>query len=133
MLKKITSIALFSIVLIACKDKPPYFPDYEIAVGQIIGSETCKVNAAQNAWLVQFSGPNTGNKSYGEAITYDGSSYSNVVKTYLLPDSTKVSGKKYLFEFYLEGKSAQNDCEVANPITFNISKIRLKNIVRIAN
>ncbi|TCD28652.1 hypothetical protein EZ456_04495 [Pedobacter psychrodurus] len=133
MLKKLTSIALMSMVLIACKGKPPYVPDYENAVGLIIGPETCRVNAAQNAWLIQFSGPNAGNKSYGETITYSGNTYSNVVKTYLLPDSSKVSGRKYLFEFYLEGKSAQNDCDLANPITFNISKIRLKNIVKIAN
>ena len=126
-------MALLLIALFACKDKPPFTPDYESATGLIIGPETCKTNAAQNAWLVQFNGPNAGNKSYGETITYNGNTYTNVVKTYLLDEPSKVPGKKYFFEFYLEGKSVQNDCEVANPIIYNISTIRIKNIVKIAN
>jgi len=126
-------MAFLSIAMVACNNKHPYVPDYENAVGLIIGSETCKKNVDQNAWLIQFSGPNVGNKSYGETITFNGNTYSNVVKTYSLPDTSKISGKKHLFEFYLEGKPAEKDCEVANPITFNITKIRIKNMVRMAN
>lgn len=131
--KKTTSIALLSIMLIACNNKAPYVPDYEIATGLVIGPEKCRANASENAWLIQFSGPNPANRSYGGTIAYNGKSYANVVKTYLLPDSAKVSGKKYCFEFYLDGKSAQQGCEVADPMTFDVPRIRPKSIGRIAN
>lgn len=133
MLKKLIAIALLLIVMIGCNNKAPFVPDYEYGVGSIICRETCRVNTSENAWLIQFSEPNPGLKSYGETITYNGSTYPNVVKTYLLPDTLKVPGKKYFFEFYLEGKSAVNDCEVPSPITFDIPKIRPKNIGRLAN
>lgn len=133
MLKKIKLIALLSIILIGCNNKDPFVPDYEYGIGLIIGRETCRVNASENAWLIQFPDQNPGKKSYGETINFNGSTYPNVVKTYLLPDSLKVSGKKYFFEFYLEGKSAVNDCDVPSPITFDLPKIRPKNIGRLAN
>ncbi|RLJ80329.1 hypothetical protein [Pedobacter alluvionis] len=133
MLKKLHVLGLLVLIYSSCKEKPPFQPDYENAVGSVIGSENCQSIPSENAWLIQFAEPNTGNKTYGENITYNGKAYSNVVKTYQLPDSSKIVGKRYLFEFYLDGKSTQQECSVTDPVNFNILKIRLKNIIRVAN
>ncbi|MFC4209741.1 hypothetical protein ACFOWA_01025 [Pedobacter lithocola] len=120
-------------IFFGCKNKVPFKPDYEVAEGVIIGVEICKNNQSANAWLVQFSGPNAGGKSYGEKIAYNGVVYNNVLKTYQLPDSSKVSGKRFFFEFYLDGKSNQQICDITNPITFNIEEIRIINILTSRN
>lgn len=133
MLKKLHLLGILLVICSSCKEKPPFQPDYENGTGSVIGSENCKSVLSQNAWLIQFSEPSAGNKTYGENITYNGRIYSNVVKTYHLPDSSKIVGKRYLFEFYLDGKSTQQECDATNPVNFNITKIRLKNIIRIAN
>lgn len=123
---------LFAFIAISfpgCNEKLPFKPDYEVAEGIIIGVENCKNLRSANAWLVNFPGPNAGNKNYGEEITYNKIVYKNVLKTYQLPDSSKISGKRFLFEFYLDGKSGEQGCEVTNTVTFNIEKIRIKNIL----
>ncbi|MGV3509480.1 MAG: hypothetical protein ACO1N7_09345 [Sphingobacteriaceae bacterium] len=134
-IQKIKSIALGALFFstFSCNDKPPFKPDYENAVGLIIGSEDCKQEPSQNAWFIQFSGPNAGNKSYGENITYNAKSYSNVVKTYTLPDSSKVAGKRYLVDFYIEEKTNSQVCDVDNAVNLKIVNIRIKNLARIAN
>ena len=133
--QKIQFITLGALVfsLFSCTDKPPFKPDYENAVGLIIGSEGCKQDPSQNAWFIQFSGPNAGNKSYGENITYNAKSYSNVVKTYTLPDSAKVAGKQYLFDFYIEEKTHAQVCDVDNAVNLNIMNIRIKNLAQITD
>ncbi|TCD28616.1 hypothetical protein EZ456_04300 [Pedobacter psychrodurus] len=133
MVKKLHVLGLLILIYSSCKEKPPFQPDYENAVGSVISSENCRSIHSQNAWLVQFAEPIAGNKTYGEDIIYNGKVYSNVVKTYQLRDSAKVVGKRYLFEFYLDGKSPQQECDATDPVNFNITKIRLKNIIGIAN
>lgn len=130
---KFITLGAFVFLLFGCNDKPPFKPDYENAVGLIIGSEDCKQDPSQNAWFIQFSGPNAGNKSYGESITYNAQSYSNVVKTYTLPDSSKVAGKRYLFDFYIEEKTNSQACDIDNAVNLKIMNIRIKSLARIAN
>lgn len=107
MYKRFFIIAFIAINCLGCTDKLPFKPDYEVAEGIIIGEENCKNIQSANAWLVNFPGPNAGNKKYGEEITYNGIVYKNVLKTYQLPDSSKSAGKRFFFEFYLDGKVNQ--------------------------
>ncbi len=80
-----------------------------------------------------IQGPNPLNKTYGDDIIFQNTSYSNVVKVYDLPDSAKIIGQRYSFEFNSESKSSSEICDATNPVTFNIKTIRLKRIIRIAN
>ena len=123
-------ICLFSII--SCEEKLPFVPDYEIAVGIVLGSENCKSDPSKNAWLVQLPGPNAGNKIYGDNIIYNNIAYSNVVKIFSLPDSSKAPSKRYLFEFYFQGRSSSGSCDAPNPVNFNITSIRLKELGRVA-
>jgi hypothetical protein len=130
---KPTALLVLVSVFFSCNNKQPFVPDYEIGTGTIIGLENCKDDPSKNAWLIHFPGPNPLNKTYGEEVNFHGTVYKNVVKTFSLPDSAKVSGKKYSFEFYLEGKASIEACDAANPITFNITKIRIRNIIKAPN
>jgi uncharacterized lipoprotein NlpE involved in copper resistance len=130
--KNLVTFVVVGLFLYGCNNKPPYEPDYENAIGFVIGSENCKNDTAQNAWFIQFPpGPHTRNKYYGENITYNNTSYSNVVKTYTLPDTSKIAGKRYLFEFYIEDKPMAQPCDVQNPLNLIITNIRIKRLFRV--
>lgn len=133
MYRRFLLISFIAFNCLGCNDKLPFKPDYEVAEGIIIGIENCKNSQSANAWLINFPGPNAGNKKYGEEIVYNGVVYKNVLRTYQLPDSSKISGKRFFFEFYLDGKSSPESCEVTNPLTFNIEKIRIRNILTTRN
>ncbi|PTS92170.1 hypothetical protein DBR11_27435 [Pedobacter sp. HMWF019] len=130
--KMIAFIILTSAIL-SCNNKQPFVPDYEMGIGTIIGMENCKTDLSKNAWLIQFPGPNPFNKMYGDQMTYNGTAYKNVVKTFSLPDSAKVSGKKYSFEFYLEERSSAGACDAIDAVDFNLTKIRIRNVAKAPN
>ncbi|MBE9601324.1 hypothetical protein [Pedobacter sp. MC2016-24] len=127
------ALAFFISIFFSCNNKQPFVPDYEIGEGIIIGMEKCKTDPSQNAWLIHIPGPNPFNKTYGDDITFNGTAYKNVVKTLSLPDSAKVPGKKYSFEFYIDENSSDAQCNVVNPTVLNIAKIRIKNLNRTSN
>ncbi|ALR29258.1 hypothetical protein ATE47_01350 [Chryseobacterium sp. IHB B 17019] len=118
-------------VFFSCNNKVPYIPDYEMARGTVIGMETCKTDVSTNAWLISFPEPGASNKVYGDNITYNNKSYTNVVRTLSLPDSLRVIGNKYYLEFNIEPKSTP-DCQVPNADAYNLTKIQIRKAVRIS-
>lgn len=133
MVRKLAVSAVLTLLFFRCSDKQPFVPNYEMGIGTIIGMENCKADLSKNAWLIQIPGPNPFNKMYGDQITYNGTVYTNVVKTFSLPDSAKVSGKNYSLEFYLEERSSAGICDAVNARDFNLTKIRIRNVASTPN
>jgi hypothetical protein len=130
---KLTASAVLISVFFSCSNKQPFVPDYEMGTGIIIGMENCKTDPSQNAWLFRIPGPNPFNKTFGDEITYNGTAYKNVVKTFSLPDSAKTAGRQYSFEFYLEGKSDAETCDAPDAVYFKLTKIKIRNVARAPN
>ncbi|MCT2561831.1 hypothetical protein [Chryseobacterium herbae] len=130
---RFAAFAILVSVFFSCKNKEPFVPDHEIGTGIIIGMENCKNDPSKNAWLISFTGPNAFNRTYGDAIVYEGANFTHVVKAFSLPDSAKVPGKKYSLEFYPEERVPGVACDASDPISFNLTKIRIRNLVRSAN
>lgn len=127
LIKKIIALGALIIAFSSCNNKQPFRPDYELGVGVILGQENCSSVPSKNAWLIQLIRPSHGGRTFGNEITYNNIKYSNVVKTYNLPDTSKIAEKTYGFEFYLETNPINQQCDVQNPKTFDILNIRVQN------
>lgn len=133
MIPRSTSFAILLLAFTACNNKLPYILDYEIGTGTVIGPENCKIDPSKNAWLIRLPTPTISGKTPGETITYNHIPYTNIVKTYNLPDSAKAPGKKYTFEFDLQGKSPSTGCDAASPVTFDLTNVKIRTLYRPAN
>lgn len=130
---KMTAFTILISAIFSCNNKQPFVPDYEIATGTIIGIENCKKDPSLNAWLIHIPGPNPLSKTFGEEIVYNGIVYKNVVKSFSLPDSAKMPGKQYSFEFNLDGKSDAETCDAPDAVYFKLTKIKIRNVGRAPN
>lgn len=68
-----------------------------------------------------------GGRTFGDEITYNNIKYSNVIKTYNIPDTSKITEKTYAFEFYLETNQINQQCDIQNPKVFDILTVRINN------
>ena len=126
-IKKIIAFGALLVTFGSCKEKLPFQPDYEIGSGIIIGRENCSSVPSKNAWLIQLIRPSAGGRTFGDDITYNNIKYSNVIKTYNIPDTSKIAEKTYVFEFYLEPDQISLQCDIQNPKVFDILTVRINN------
>lgn len=114
---------VFGILNTTC-DKPPYEPNYSNVKGYAIGKETCNTDESQDYWLIDLTYlPDT--PQYGDTLFFNGTNYTNVVKTKGLPDQLKQIGKRISINFrtITSDKIQSTNCTVAEPITYNLKEI----------
>lgn len=109
----------------SCNNKEPYELPYEISAGKVIGRESCFVDTAKNYWLVDLTVyPNT--KQYGDTISLNGVTYTNVVKTSGLKSPFNQIGKKVGLSFTISADPIQTQgCNVSYPITYNLKVLKV--------
>ena len=109
-----------------CK-KDPYYPDFEHAGGYVIEKEHCKIDTAQDYWLIDLSYvDNPPNLNYGDTITIGSTFYSHMVKTNQLIPQFQLVGKKVSFDFHLSAdKVNSTGCNVVNPVTYFLKSMEV--------
>jgi len=119
------AIACFLCLLSACSKKPPYTLTNETGTGVVLGQESCSSVNTKNAWLINLSGPNNQNKTYGDTITFGGFKYYNVVKSFNLPFAAQIQNKKFFFQFLQGSKSVTTSCDVHYPSAYDLTEINI--------
>lgn len=114
-------------LLLACR-KDPAKVDYLNVGGYVIGKETCKGNDADEYWLLDLTVyPNT--PQYGDNLTLNGNTYSNVIKLKGLDQRLRVIGMKASIDFrtITPDKVVTASCTVITPITYALKEIIILN------
>lgn len=112
-------------VFYSCNNKRPYKIPYEISAGTVIGKENCFVDTTKEYWLINLSVyPNT--KQYGDTISLNGVTYTNVVKTSGLKAPFNQIGKRVGLSFTLSKNRVQTDgCNVSSPVTYDLKILEI--------
>lgn len=122
------SLTIISILfLFACR-KDPAKVDYLNVGGYVIGKETCKGNDADEYWLLDLT-VYTNTPQYGDNLTLNGTSYTNVIKLKGLDQRLRVMGMKVSIDFKTisPDKIITTSCTVSSPITYNLKELFIIN------
>ncbi|MGH2643273.1 MAG: hypothetical protein ACRDE2_04945 [Chitinophagaceae bacterium] len=109
----------------SCNYKQPYKLPYEASAGIVIGRENCFVDTMKNYWLVYLTVyPNT--KQYGDTISLNGTTYTNVVKTNGLKSPFNQIGEKAGLSFTISAERIQTQgCNVSSPVTYKLKVLKV--------
>lgn len=108
--------------------KPPYIPDFKIALGYVIGKESCTTDETKDYWLVDLTYlPNA--PQYGDTLVLNGVTYTNVIKTKDLAERLKKIGMQVSIDFKVisANKVETTGCTIANPVTYNVKELFIIN------
>lgn len=127
-------ICIYFIVLIvfifldSCKDNGPWTPPFYIAVGTVIGKESCHVDEDEDYWLISIHSSPSKRQDYGDKLVIDGVGYTNVIKVTELDGKLKIIGQKVGFDFYIDDETAYltTGCEVTDPVVYKLKLARIK-------
>lgn len=124
-MKSKTIVFLFSALLIlftlACKDNSPLKSPYEGAVGTVIAKETCNTDQSKDYWLIEIFSASSEQQQFGDKVTLNGITYTNVIKTAGLPENLKKVGQKVGFDFTIASTATSTpNCSVTNPVIYTL-------------
>jgi hypothetical protein len=122
------NLLIFSIALLFACRKDPAKVDYLNVGGYVIGKETCKGNDADEYWLLDLTVyPNT--PQYGDNLTLNGTTYSNVIKLKGLDQRLRVVGMKVSIDFrtITPDKVVTPSCTVSFPTIYALKEITILN------
>lgn len=113
-------IAILTIPFVAC-NRGPYETPYYMAVGYVIGKESCKNDDKKDYWLIEISSSSSARQQYGDTLTLNGTKYTNVIKSTGLDDKLKIVGQKVGLDFYISNNTViTSGCTVATPTIYNL-------------
>ncbi len=124
----IFSFLIVTVLTSGLCNKPPFKPDYENIGGYVIGKEACNVDENQDYWLMDFTVyPNT--PSVGDAITLNGTTYTNVLKVKGLDQRLKQIGMRVSIDYstITSSKITTTGCTVVSPVTYALKEIFIIN------
>lgn len=126
--QSLLKLLIFSIVLLLSCRKDPAKVDYINVGGYVIGKETCKGNDADEYWLLDLT-VYSNTPPYGDNLTLNGTTYSNVIKLKGLDQRLKVIGMKVSIDFktITPDKVITSSCTVGSPITYDLKEIFILN------
>ncbi|TFB28363.1 hypothetical protein [Pedobacter alluvionis] len=109
--------AIFFLITSSCKDKVPFKPPHDGASGTVIAKETCNTDEGKDYWLIEISSSSSVQQQFGDKLTLNGITYTNVIKTTGLPESLKKVGQKVGFDFTIAGTATStSNCSVSTPV-----------------
>lgn len=126
-LRRLKLLIVSMTLLFACR-KDPVKVDYLNVGGYVIGTETCKGNDADEYWLLDLTVyPYT--PQYGDNLTLNGTTYSNVIKLKGLDQRLRVLGMKVSVDFrnITPDKVVTSSCTVSSPTTYALKEITILN------
>ncbi|MBI3718115.1 MAG: hypothetical protein HY252_05920 [Sphingobacteriales bacterium] len=120
-------IALAMLVSSDC-NKPPYVPDYKNIKGYVIGKETCNTDESKDYWLIDFT-YGSGNPQVGDTLLFNGTTYTNVLKTMGLYTTLKTVGLKVSIDYKIisTNKITTTNCNVTNPDIYQLKELTILN------
>ena len=122
-MKKINLSFVLFLTLYSC-NKEPYTPPYYMAVGYVIGKETCNDDTAKDYWLIDIYSSSSVRQQYGDTLVLNGIKYTNVVKSTQLSDYLKNTGQKVGFDFVIPDSAVlTTGCTVAMPVTYRLKVV----------
>src|SRR5436305_5757462 len=78
-------LGLLVLIYSECNNKHPFYAPYKNVKGYVIGKETCNTDDTKDYWLIDLTYlANT--PEYGDTLTLNNVTYTNVVKTLELAD-----------------------------------------------
>ena len=105
----------------SCKDKVPFKPPYHGASGTVIAKESCNTDEGKDYWLIEISSSSSVQQQFGDKLTLNGITYTNVIKTNGLPESLKKVGQKVGFDFTIAGTATStSNCSVSTPVLYTL-------------
>ena len=93
-----TFISLPFVICSSC-NKQPFKPSYHTAVGYVIGKEICNHDTAKDYWLINIISSSSVQQQYGDTLSLNGITYTNVIKTIGIKNNFKIIGQKVGFDF----------------------------------
>lgn len=108
--------------------KPPYIPDFKIALGYVIGKESCNADETKDYWLIDLTYLQDA-PQYGDTLVLNGLKYTNVIKTKDLAERLKKIGMQVSMEFKVisANKAEITGCTIANPVIYNLKELFIIN------
>lgn len=109
-------------------NKPPFRPDYTNAGGYVIAKEVCNADVSHDYWLVDLTYYRD-TPQYGDTITINTTTYTNVVKVKGLDNRLKQIGMTVSFDFktVTPNKVETTGCSVSNPVTHKVKELFIIN------
>lgn len=113
--------AIFFIIVSGCNNKQPFKPPYDGASGTVIAKETCNSDQSKDYWLIEIHSASSVQQQFGDKLTINGITYTNVIKTLDLPESLKIAGQKIGFDFTIPGTATSTpNCSASNPVVYTL-------------
>jgi hypothetical protein len=132
LLRLISGLSLIFLLNAASCKKPPYKADFFNIKGYVIGKETCNVDESKDYWLLDMT-VKIDTPQYGDTLTLNGTTYTNVLKTKDLSPQLKQIGLKVSIDYktITSNKIQTAGCNATNPQTYLIKEIFIINQGRI--
>jgi hypothetical protein len=128
LLRLFLCICLIYLLTAASCKKPPYKPDFSNIKGLVIGKETCNTDKSKDFWLLDMTvKPDT--PQYGDTLTLNGTTYTNVLKTKQLVEQFKVVGLRVSIDYreISNTKIVTSGCDVAIPVIYQLKELFILN------
>lgn len=124
------ALIIFTILFVnsKCNNKPPFIPDYKNVKGYVIAKERCNTDSTQDYWLIDLTYlANT--PQYGDTLTLNNITYTNVVKTKGLSDQLKFIGMRVSIDFKVisTDRIITTNCTVNNQVTYPLKELFIIN------
>lgn len=112
----------------SCRRQGPYVPDYTNAGGYVIAKEICHADPSQDYWLVDLT-YHRDTPQYGDTITINNTTFTNVVKVKGLDQRLKQIGMTVSFDFktVTPNKVETTGCTIASPVTYKLKELFIIN------
>lgn len=122
----ITALLFFTYA--ACNRHPDDFYDYRNVKGYVIGKETCHTDETKDYWLIDLTYLSDA-PQYGDTLSLNGATYTNVIKTKDLDTRLKELGMKVSLDYksITPNKAETTGCDVANPVTYRLKELTIEN------
>ncbi len=122
------TIVIFTCLLCGSCKPDPYIVENKNIKGYVIGKEVCNTDDSKDYWLIDFTyGSN--NPKVGDSLFYNGTTYTNVLKTKGLSQQLKSVGLRVSIDYttITANKIATTGCSGAGSATYPLKEVIIQN------
>lgn len=122
------AVFLFAFILYSSCKPDPYIVENKNIKGYVIGKETCNTDESNDYWLIDFT-YGTNNLHVGDSLFFNGTTYTNVLKTKGLSQQLKSIGLRVSIDYnsISANKISTTGCAVTPSFTFLLKEVIIKN------
>lgn len=122
------AVFLFAFILYSSCKPDPYIVENKNIKGYVIGKETCNTDESNDYWLIDFT-YGTNNLHVGDSLFFNGTTYTNVLKTKGLSQQLKSVGLRVSIDYnsISANKISTTGCAATPSFTFLLKEVIIKN------